>query len=55
MAGQASASKPAEEQTKFWSASWVSPVATGLDPRAPADPDYDAAAAEYETDGGSGN
>ena len=47
--------KPAEEQTEFWSASWVSPVATGLDPRAPADPDYDAAAAEYETDGESGN
>ncbi|MEE8274457.1 MAG: MFS transporter [Alphaproteobacteria bacterium] len=46
--------KPAAEQTEFWSASWVSPVAAGLDPRAPADPDYDAAAAEYETDGGSG-
>ncbi|MEE8532026.1 MAG: MFS transporter [Alphaproteobacteria bacterium] len=46
--------KPAAEQTEFWSASWVSPVAAGLDPRAPADPDYDAAAAEYETDGGGG-
>ena len=46
--------KPAAEQTEFWSASWVSPVAAGLDPRAPADPDYDATAAEYETDGGGG-
>ena len=46
--------KPAAEQTEFWSASWVSPVAAGLDPRAPADPDYDAAAAEYQTDGGGG-
>ncbi len=46
--------KPAAEQTEFWSASWVSPVAAGLDPRAPADPDYDATAAEYQTDGGGG-
>lgn len=46
--------KPAAEQTEFWSASWVSPVAAGLDPRAPADPDYDATVAEYETDGGGG-
>ncbi|MFQ5785565.1 MAG: MFS transporter [Alphaproteobacteria bacterium] len=40
--------KPADEQTAFWPASWISPVAAGLDPRAPAEPDYDDTAAEYD-------
>ena len=43
--------KPAEEQTEFWSASWVSPVAAELDPRAPDDPAYDLTAAAYDEAG----
>ena len=39
--------KPAGEQTAFWSSSWVSPLAGALDPRAPADPDYDEGTADY--------
>ena len=41
----------AEEQTEFWSASWVSPVAAELDPRAPDDPAYDLTAAAYDEAG----
>lgn len=40
--------KPAEEQREFWPASWISPIAAWLDPRAPVDPDYDKTAEEYE-------
>lgn len=43
--------KPSKDQTKFWSASRVSPIAAGLDPRAPAEEDYDAEAAMYDTEG----
>ena len=43
--------KPAEEQTEFWSASWVSPVAAEIDPRAPDDPAYDLTAAAYDEAG----
>ena len=38
--------KPAEEQVEFWSASWISPVAAGLDPRTPEIPEYDRTAEE---------
>ena len=43
-------SKPVEEQTDFWPASWVTPVAAEMDPRGPDEPDYDEGAEEYWED-----
>jgi MFS family permease len=43
-------SKPVEEQTDFWPASWVTPVAAEMDPRGPDEPDYDEGAEEYWDD-----
>ncbi|MBT4518919.1 MAG: MFS transporter [Halieaceae bacterium] len=43
-------SKPIAEQTVFQPVSWVSAVSTHLDPRAPAEPDYDAETSEYWDD-----
>ena len=40
-------SKPAAEQTAFQPVSWISAVAAKLDPRAPAEADYDAETEEY--------
>ncbi len=40
-------SKPPDEQTAFQPVSWISAVAAKLDPRAPADEDYDAETEEY--------
>ncbi|MCH7555528.1 MAG: MFS transporter [Proteobacteria bacterium] len=40
-------SKPADEQTAFQPVSWISAVAAKLDPRAPAEADYDAETEEY--------
>ena len=40
-------SKPPEEQTPFQPVSWISSVAAKLDPRAPAEADYDAETEEY--------
>jgi MFS family permease len=48
-------SRPTAEQTAFQPVSWVSPVAAHLDPRAPAEPDYDEETGEYwEDDESSG-
>lgn len=47
-------SKPAAEQTAFQPVSWISAVAAKLDPRAPAEADYDAETEEYwDEDGGA--
>jgi MFS family permease len=43
-------SKPVEEQTDFWPASWVTPVAAEMDPRGPDEPDYDEGAEEFWED-----
>ena len=43
-------SRPVAEQTAFQPVSWVSPVAAQLDPRAPAEPDYDEETGEYWED-----
>ena len=40
-------SKPAAEQTAFQPVSWISAVAAKLDPRAPAEADYDDETEEY--------
>ena len=42
--------KPVEEQTDFWPASWVTPVAAEMDPRGPDEPGYDEGAEEYWDD-----
>ncbi len=42
--------KPVEEQTDFWPASWVTPVAAEMDPRGPDEPDYDEGAEGYWDD-----
>jgi hypothetical protein len=50
-------SKPAAEQTAFQPVSWISAVAAKLDPRAPAEADYDAETEEYwdGEEGGDGD
>ena len=46
--------KPAAEQTAFWPASWVTPVAAEMDPRGPDEPAYDEGTEEYWDDEDAG-
>ena len=46
--------KPAAEQTAFWPASWVTPVAAEMDPRGPEEDAYDEGTEEFWDDEDAG-
>ena len=46
--------KPADEQTAFWPASWVTPVAAEMDPRGPEEDAYDEGTEEFWDDEDAG-